>query len=144
MNIRAHWCDDRGNQAPEYAIAMSILVVLLSLSVGAYRYGQATSSVTAAAGAAARAASIEREPGRARAAAEAAAAETMASKGMKCQPAVTVDTGGFSAQVGQPASVGVRVSCNVDLSDLSVPGLPGSRNLTAQATSALDTYRERR
>jgi hypothetical protein len=35
------------------------------------------------------------------------------------------------------------VTCTVSLSDLLVPGIPGSRRLTARFTSPLDPYRSR-
>jgi hypothetical protein len=33
--------------------------------------------------------------------------------------------------------------CTVNLSDLSAPGIPGTKLVTATATSPLDTFRER-
>jgi hypothetical protein len=39
--------------------------------------------------------------------------------------------------------VSATVTCTVSLSDLLVPGLPGSRTLTATFTSPLDPFRER-
>ena len=35
------------------------------------------------------------------------------------------------------------VACVVNLADLSLPGVPGTRTVTATATSPIDTYRER-
>jgi hypothetical protein len=43
---------------------------------------------------------------------------------------VTADTSGFAAPPGTPASITVKVFCTVDLSDIGVAGLPGSRTLT--------------
>ena len=43
----------------------------------------------------------------------------------------------------QPASVSVSVTCQTPLQDLLIPGLGGSRTLSARAVSPLDTYRER-
>jgi hypothetical protein len=46
--------------------------------------------------------------------------------------------------VGQPGQVTATVTCTVRLSDLTaVPGMPGSRTLTATFVSALDPYRAR-
>jgi hypothetical protein len=36
------------------------------------------------------------------------------------------------------------VTCTVNLSDLSIPGVPGARTITATASSPVDAYRERR
>ena len=55
-----------------------------------------------------------------------------------------MDTTGFSVPVGEPAQVSATVTCAVRLSDLTaVPGMPGSRALTATFTSPLDPYRAR-
>jgi hypothetical protein len=56
---------------------------------------------------------------------------------------VDIDTGGLAAPVGTPAKVTATVTCIADLSDLSMPGLPGSRTITATMSSPIDTYRER-
>ena len=41
--------------------------------------------------------------------------------------------------VGQTRPCRVTVTCRLDLSDLSVPGVPGSRLITATMTSPIDT-----
>jgi hypothetical protein len=56
---------------------------------------------------------------------------------------VAANTSGFAAPVGTPATVTATVTCIADLSDLSIPGLPGSRTITATMSSPIDTYRER-
>ena len=56
---------------------------------------------------------------------------------------VAVDTTDFNKQPGVPGSVNVTVSCRLDLSDLAVPGVPGSRVMRATMSSPLDTWRER-
>jgi Flp pilus assembly protein TadG len=38
-------------------------------------------------------------------------------------------------------SVTVEVACDVDLSDLSVPGMPGATTIRASATAPIDPYR---
>jgi hypothetical protein len=55
-----------------------------------------------------------------------------------------VDTSGFRTRPGQSASVDTTVTCLLRLSDLALPGLPGSKRISATAVSAVDTYRERR
>jgi hypothetical protein len=54
-----------------------------------------------------------------------------------------VSTTGFRVAVGEPASVTVEVRCAVPLADVAVPGMPGTRVLTARVTSPLDTFRGR-
>jgi hypothetical protein len=56
---------------------------------------------------------------------------------------VSVDTSGFNNPPGTSASVTVAVACTVDLSDIGVTGLPGSRTLRDTATSPLDQARDR-
>ena len=56
---------------------------------------------------------------------------------------ISVDTSGFGSPVGTPASVRATVTCVVNLSDLAVPGVPGTRTVSASMSSPLDTYRER-
>jgi hypothetical protein len=56
---------------------------------------------------------------------------------------VAVDTSEFNKAPGVPGSVDVTVSCRLYLSDLAVPGVPGSRVLTSTMSSPIDTWRER-
>jgi Flp pilus assembly protein TadG len=56
----------------------------------------------------------------------------------------TCSGGGVSVDVSRftpGGSVTVVVSCNVDLSELSVPGVPGSTTIRASATAPIDPYR---
>ena len=69
--------------------------------------------------------------------------------GLRCVvETVNVDTGeqngtGFAIQAGTAATVSATVSCTVPLSDLALPGLPGSHTITATFDSPLDVYRQR-
>ena len=56
---------------------------------------------------------------------------------------VSLDTAGFAVPVGQPAQVAATISCDVDLSALAVPGVPGAKTLSARTVSVLDRYRSR-
>jgi hypothetical protein len=56
---------------------------------------------------------------------------------------VSVDTSDFDVPVGTPGTVQVTVECRLNLADLAVPGVPGSRIITASVSSPLDTWRER-
>lgn len=53
-----------------------------------------------------------------------------------------VDTAGFNAAPGTNASIHVEVWCTVDLFDIAVTGLPGSKTLHDSATSPLDPARD--
>ena len=64
----------------------------------------------------------------ARADAREAATASIANQQIGCSAIdVAVDTTDFNKQPGVPGSVDVTVSCRLDLSDLAVPGVPGSR-----------------
>jgi hypothetical protein len=100
--------------------------------------------VEQAAAAAARAASIARDARAAQAQAQATASSALADQALTCAPSSTiVSTTGFRVAVGEPASVTVEVRCAVPLADVAVPGMPGTRVLTARVTSPLDTFRGR-
>jgi Flp pilus assembly protein TadG len=135
---------EQGSATLEVVVLAPALLLLLSVLIAGARIRMAETSVDQAAGVAARAASLARSAGRADDDALDAARTVLKREGLRCSStSIDVETGGFSEPVGSPAQVVVRVSCTVPLSDLAVPGLPGSRTLSASATSVLDTYRDR-
>lgn len=135
---------ERGSVTLELAVLTPALILLLGALVLAGRVQVAASAVEHATAAAARAASIERTIEGARAAAQRTVDRETAASGLPCSSSVVqVDPSGLAAPLGTTASVTVRASCTVTMSDLAVPGLPGSRTLTAEATSAVDRYRTR-
>ena len=135
---------DRGAATLELVVWAPGLLLIIGLLVVAGRVNSANAAVEQAADDAARTASIARSPASASATARDSAQRTLASQGLACTTTtVTVDTSGFTAAPGQPATVTATVSCAVRLSDLSLPGLPGTRTVSHTATSALDTFRER-
>ncbi|MDT0164489.1 pilus assembly protein [Actinotalea sp. AC32] len=128
----------------ELAVLTPALILLLGALVLAGRVQVAASAVEHATAAAARAASIERTVEGARAAAQRTVDWETTASGLPCTSSVVqVDPSGLAAPLGTTASVTVRASCTVTMADLAVPGLPGSRTLTAEATSAVDRYRTR-
>jgi Flp pilus assembly protein TadG len=138
----------RGREAGSITLELTILtpavLLLLGLVIVAGRIGIAHQAIDGASRAAAREASLARTPQAARAAATRAATANLADHNLHCtHVTVSVDTTGFSIAVGTPAQVTARVTCTLDLGDLSVPGVPGSRSLTSQSVSVLDTYRAR-
>ena len=132
-----------GDAALEVVILAPVLIFLLALVIAAGRTSSADTAVAAAARDAARQASIARTPAAAQAAALTSAQAALSQDGLDCAPTVTVDTAGFGVPVGQPAAVSADVSCTVPLSDLLLPGLPGSKTLRAAFTSPLDPFRAR-
>lgn len=135
---------ERGSATLELAIITPAVLLLLGLIVMAGRVGLASGTVEHAATSAAREATLARDATSAIAAARSAVAADLTAQGVACaSSSVDVDAAGFAAALGEPATVTVTVSCTVALSDLAVPGLPGSRTMTASATSTLDRYRSR-
>ena len=136
--------DDAGNAALELVVLAPVIFILIALVVAAGRTSIAQGSVDAAARDAARQASISLTPGAAQAAAQSSAQAALSGDGLDCHPKVHVDTTQFTeVPTGLPASVTATVRCQVPLSDLVVPGLPGSRTLWFSFSSPLDPYRER-
>ena len=134
-----------GSASLELAILAPVLLALLALVLMGGRFAMASNAITGVAGAAARDASLARTPAAARAAAVSGALATLADQNLHCQgaPSVQVDTTGFAAAPGTPASVTVDVTCVVIVNGLNVPGLPTTRTLHERAVSPLDSYRSR-
>jgi Flp pilus assembly protein TadG len=135
---------DRGSATVELTLIAPALLLLLAAIVLAGRVALAGGAVEQAAAAGARAASLARNPTTATTAARAAVRAALAGQDLRCQKVtVTIDTAGYTVPLGQPAAVAVRVDCVVRLADLSLPGVPGSRTVTATTTSPLDPNRGR-
>ncbi|WP_366145745.1 pilus assembly protein [Nocardioides sp.] len=123
-------------------------VPAFALFVGLIIFGGRTAmthgAVESAAADGARTASIARTSHEARSGADEAARASLANQGIDCITVeVSIDSSDFAGPVGSPGSVEVTVSCRLNLGDLAVPGVPGSRTVTATVTSPLDSYRER-
>jgi Flp pilus assembly protein TadG len=135
---------DQGSAVVEAAIGAPAFLLFVALILLAGRVAIAHQGVESAANEAARTASIARTQGEADHNATTAAANTLESQDLRCvRSQVTVDTTGFATPVGTPASVTATVACTVNLSDLSLPGIPGTKTVTATMSSPLDTYRGR-
>ena len=134
---------DAGNAPLELLILAPVLLFLIGLVIAAGRTSLAQGAVDAAARDAARQASISLSPAAARIAAVSSAREALQADGLHCDPVIGLNLAGFSAPLAQPAQVSATVPCTVRLSDLLVPGVPGTRRLRAVFTSPLDPYRSR-
>ncbi len=136
-----------GNAPLELVLIAPVVLALIGLVIAAGRTSIAQGSVQAAARDAARQASIARTPQQAERSALSTAQAELAQEGLNCSPAATVSLpdlqSAFGTLPGQPAVVTAVVSCQVPLSDLVVPGLPGTRILYAKFSSPLDPYRAR-
>lgn len=118
-------------------------ILLIAMLVIGARIALASNRISGVAGIAARDASLARSAAAAQQIAVASATEALTSQNLHCTDVqVHVDTSGFGAVPGSAAFITVNVSCTVDLSDIGVAGLPGSRTLHDTATSPLDPARD--
>ena len=135
---------EAGSAVIEAAIGVPAFMLFVGLIVFAGRVAVANQAVGSAATEAARSASISRTQAQAADTATAAATQALSNQKVNClRMTISVDTSGFGSPVGTPASVRATVTCVVNLSDLAVPGVPGTRTVSASMSSPLDTYRER-
>ena len=136
--------DERGSAAVEAAVGVPAFVLLVGLIIFGGRTATTHSAVESAAADAARSASIARTASEARSDAKTAAQASLANQDIHClNVTVSVDVSDFVKPAGQTGSVAATVECLLDLADLSVPGVPGSRLIKATVSSPLDTWRER-
>ena len=136
--------DERGSAAIEAVIGVPAFLLFVGLIIFGGRTATTHQSVETAAADAARSASLERTSASARTQAISAATTSLSNQGIHCLDIdVTIDARQFSRTVGEAATVSVTVQCRLDLSDLSIPGVPGSRLIRATSISPVDTWRER-
>ncbi|MGI5518860.1 TadE/TadG family type IV pilus assembly protein [Streptomyces sp. CA-106131] len=146
-STRRYWMRARGDEgsvALEAAIILPSLIMFVCLAIAGGRLVTSGAKIDAVAEDAAREATLQRTAAAAQQAAHEAATESLDDQGIACaSTSVTVDTGGLDVPVGQVGTVTVTVHCTVSLSDLLLPGVPGTRTLTSRATSVVDQYRQR-
>lgn len=135
----------RGSASIEMAAMVLPVFAIFAVMVMAGRLTLAQQAADAAAYDAARTASLATAAGAAESQAKSAALASFTSQGIACttQPDVKVNTDGFAQDVGQAATVRVTVSCQVLLSDVAFPGMPGAVTLSSSFVSPLDKYRSR-
>ena len=128
--------DDRGEGALDLTVmGMCFFVPVVLLLVFAGRVNAGHAAVESAARHAARTISIARDATAAVPAAQAEAASTVREGSAMCRSMA------FRAQVGG-GQVEVTVSCAVDLSEITLLPVPGSRTATASAVEVIDRHRE--
>ena len=136
--------DERGSAAIEAAIGVPAFTLFVGLIIFGGRTASTHEALQSAAAAGARSASIARDARTALTDARAAATASVANQHIGCTSIdVTVDTSDFTKAPGVPGDVAVTISCRLSLSDLAVPGVPGSRVLSSTMSSPIDTWRER-
>lgn len=135
---------DRGNHVLELVILAPVLLIAIGLLIAGGIVAQAHMKVQHAASEAARAASLARTAFQAEPAARIAVTDDLAAKGLTCVPlSVSVDTAAFRTRPGVTSQITATVSCTVSFDVLGIPGISGVRTITHDASSPLDSYRER-
>lgn len=135
---------ERGSATIEAVIGIPAFILFVGLIIFGGRVATTHSAVESAAADAARSASIARTGGHATTDAQTAARASLANQQIDClRVTVAVDTSDFAKPVGQAGYVDVTVTCRLDLADLAVPGVPGSKAIRAHISSPIDSWRER-
>ncbi|GLY38829.1 hypothetical protein Amsp01_048530 [Amycolatopsis sp. NBRC 101858] len=133
--------NERGDITVEAAVGVIALVVLFGLGLVGIRVLVADSAIDDAARSAARAASIAQDGRSAAAAAERRARVVLAEQHLSCGSLdVAVDTGDFVKPLGETGYVVATVTCEMPLADLAIPGIGGTKSLTARFKSPIDRY----
>jgi Flp pilus assembly protein TadG len=129
---------EEGQAIAELVIVAPVLLLVIVLMISLGRVDSAQGDVESAARAAVQAAVVQSDPADAQAQATAAVTRTLAGVGLTCpSPQVTIDAQNFVPD----GSVSVTVTCVTSLADVTVPGLPGSKTLSATATAHIDPFR---
>lgn len=128
----------RGAAAVELVLVTPVLIVLLLFVVAGGRLADARAQVDAAARDAARAGTLARSAAGAERAGKEAADSRLHDAGVECRSLlVQVDATRFAPG----GTVAATVTCTVDLGDLTLLAVPGSRSVTATAAEPVDVYR---
>jgi hypothetical protein len=127
---------DRGNGALDLTVmGMCFFVPVVLLLIFAGRVNAGHAAVESAARHAARTMSIARNAAAAEGVAKSDAAATVREGSAMCLSM------SFSAQVDE-TQVSVTVSCQVDLSEVALLPVPGTRTASATAVEVIDRHRE--
>ncbi len=137
MTCTARTGDERGSAAAELVLVTPLLLILLLFMVQLGRFAVARTDLDGAARDAARAASLERSLPGAATSARSAAESTLASRDVTCR---TLDMS-LDADFSPGGWVVAEVSCVVNLSELSLMAVPGSKTMSSRFVSPLETFR---
>ena len=122
----------------ELAVMTPVLFALALCILVFGRVSEARQEVVEASRAGAQAAALLPSPDSAmRAAADGAVVSLFSATGVCAHPQVSTDV----SQFHPGGHVTVSVTCQVPLSDLSAPGVPGSATIRGSSTAPIDPYR---
>lgn len=134
-----------GSAAVEMSMYVGLFGVVIILLIMAGRLSIAGDAIESVASAAARTASLARTANDAQDRATQAAHVALNQESIKClQLEVRINSSGLDKPLGQTGTVDATISCTVNFRDITIPGMPGTKTLTATASSPVDAYRERR
>jgi Flp pilus assembly protein TadG len=130
--------EEEGQAIAELVIVTPVLLLVIVLMISLGRIVSAQGDVESAARAGVQAAVVQDNPSDAQAQAVAAVASTLGTAGLTCpSPHVTTNTSDFTPG----GSVSVTVTCVTSLADVSIPGVPGTKTLSATSFAPIDPYR---
>jgi Flp pilus assembly protein TadG len=129
---------DAGSVAVELVVLTPALFLLALMMIVFGRVSEAHQQVVEAARAGAEAAAVLPDARSAQGGAADLAVADLFDRTHTCsEESISVNVSNFAPG----GSVTVAVSCSVNLSDLSVPGVPGTTTVRASATAPIDPYR---
>jgi Flp pilus assembly protein TadG len=135
----SRWRDERGMATAEMVLLTPLALVVLAFLVIAGRLSTTTADVTAASRDAARAASLAQTYELAITAAENTATASLAQQDVTCRNLAV--SGGDAATFVAGGEVTITVSCDVNLADVALPGIPGTRTVASTSTEVIDRFR---
>lgn len=136
--------DDRGAAAVELVLLAPMLALILSVMVAGSRIWLTRGDVQQIAQQASREATLQSSEQEAVSAARSRAVRGLAQATAACSDAVIeVDAAAFRTPPGTAGRVSVRIVCQVRISDLGLPGLPGAVSASGEGVSVLERHRGR-
>lgn len=133
---------DDGFSAVEVVLLAPLAVMVLLLFALCGRLIEFSIAVNSVASEAARAASIQRDTGTARKSASDVAKAALNGSGSRCANGITVNiTENAGLLPGE--DVAVDIECGVSLKDLTLIGVGGTINITAEGRSRVETYKRK-
>lgn len=135
---------ERGSTTLEAVVIAPALLAVVALVIMAGRVAVAGQSVQTAAAQAARDVSLQRTPAAGAAIGRDTAHRVLDGQGLACASTeIDVDASDLALPVGRSGAVSVEVVCRVALSNVALPGLPGSKVLRASTTMPTDPWTAR-
>lgn len=135
---------EEGSTAAEFVLFAPFILAFVLVVIAFGRIALTELSIKSATGAAAREASLSSTSEQAQIGAREMAETALANAGVSCTSlTVVIDSSGINAPLGVVGTVSATVTCTLDLSDIALPGLPGTRVVTVTERSPVDPYKER-